>query len=214
MCSTQVGSAIYLGERLDRPVGLKVSKSLGPGLGIRKCRQCGLIFPADSITFNENIFAKRQNGNFLPYSQIPHKGSFEKELDLIEGFFFDHCKELDALDAGFGNSLLPMMKRFRSVKGIEAFQEIFQNATLHPELSSVKSDLINTDLDNANYPEASFDFIFLEAFQHFRNLIMIKKSNEMATTKWFDLYGSSFFLLVNSKNGEFDLLFARDKLCL
>lgn len=168
MCNTHVGSAIYLGERLDRPVGLKVSKSLGPGLGILKCRQCGLIFPADTITFNENIFAKRQNGNFPPYSQIPHKGSFERELDLIEGFFIRPLKELDALDAGFGfgNSLLPMMKRFRSVKGIEAIQEIFQYATLHPELSSVKSDLINTDLDNANYPEASFDFIFLEAFQH------------------------------------------------
>jgi len=168
MCNTHVGSAIHLGERLDRPVGLKVSKSLGRGLAILKCRQCGLIFPADRITFDENIFAKRQNGNFPPYSQIPHKGSFQRELNLIEGLFAKPLKELDALDAGFGfgNSLLPMKERFRSVKGIEAFEEIFQHSILHPELARSKNDLMNVDFDNAHYPDASFDFIFLEAFQH------------------------------------------------
>lgn len=178
-CGTQIGSAVHLGERLDRAVGLKVNKRLGKGLPILKCKHCGLIFPADIIVFEENIFTKTQSGTFPAFSEVPYKGSFERELNLMEGFFKRPLKELDALDAGFGygNSLLPMKERFRSVKGIEPFKEIFQYAVLHPELKGLKGDLINVDFDQAQYPDTSFDFIFLEAFQHLQEPdIALKKA--------------------------------------
>src|ERR1043166_6319168 len=85
MCLSSIEQSVFFGERLAFSAGLKVRKGMGNGLRVLKCKNCGLLYPAERIFFKEDHYRAPFSGNFPPYDSIPYQGSFISEMKMLAG---------------------------------------------------------------------------------------------------------------------------------
>jgi SAM-dependent methyltransferase len=158
-----------MGRRLDRPQGLRPSRKGGVALSVFRCRVCNLIYP-DPIPIPQNI---DQHYGVEP-EEYWHEEYFKADPDYLGHQLKTFTrltgrlpKESSALDigAGIGKGMRALDKAGFVTYGIEPSAS-FRNAAVE-QMGIVRDRLTPTSLEDASFPQASFDFInFAAVLEH------------------------------------------------
>ena len=160
MCGEPADRARTMGLRLNRSQGMFPRSKTGVAVSICRCRTCGLIYS------NPQPKSKSLEDHY----GVPPEDYWGKEsLNYVPGYFerqIAHAKKLlpfresmRALDigVGLGQGAVSMQTAGFDVYGIEPSAPFYQKAI---ELTKFSKDkLMLTSVEEADFPEAYFDFV-------------------------------------------------------
>jgi SAM-dependent methyltransferase len=169
MCKSGPKYQVLMGRRLDRPQGLRPSRKPGIAVSVFRCRVCSLMYP-DPMPIPENI---EQHYDIEP-GDYWHEAYFK----IDPGYLGDQIKrftsltgrlpqESTALDigAGIGKGMKALGQAGFGTYGIEPSPS-FRSAAIE-RMGISNERLALTSLENADFPQGSFDFInFAAVLEH------------------------------------------------
>lgn len=165
--------AHFFGKRLDRSQGLRPEKIGGFEIKLDKCENCQLVYPNPiPVALNVERYGEGITDELWSRRALVDQENFIFELTILKTLTDQPLKELVALDIGFGlgNSLVTLSASFKEVHGLEPFAGLF-NRALTTYSQRINTTLLKQQsLEEANYADKQFDFIFFEAIQHLPDL--------------------------------------------
>jgi 2-polyprenyl-3-methyl-5-hydroxy-6-metoxy-1,4-benzoquinol methylase len=164
MCGDDVEGHKVIGQRLNKSQGLRPRSKSGISVSIRRCKKCGLVYSdpqpiPNSIqdhygippeSYWDEAYFNWEDSYFLP--------QINTAKSLI-GFQLG-MKALD-VGSGIGKAVVALAKAGFDAYGLEPSETFYKKAIELTKLSPDKLSL--SAVENATYPENTFDFISLKA---------------------------------------------------
>lgn len=160
MCGSASDRHCFLGRRLNRSQGSRPLKKSGITVSIFRCRDCGLIFsnpmPVPELIQDHYNIEPELYWNEKYFEQ--NKQYFRGEIDTLKSLT-DTSFQLKTLDigAGLGKTMTALTNAGFDSFGIEPSKAFYEMAIEKFGISPEK--LLNTSIEQAEFPEDYFDFI-------------------------------------------------------
>jgi SAM-dependent methyltransferase len=161
MCRAPAASAHVLGMRLDRQTGTSPRKARGIAVSVLRCRECGLHFASpqpkpgalsDHYGIPPETYWKGQS-----FREDPNY--FRRQIEVASELVGQGQTPIRALDigVGLGKAVVAMRRAGMDVWGIEPSEPFHARALETTGLDSERLQCVS--LEDAEFPEGSFDFI-------------------------------------------------------
>lgn len=160
MCKSGSDNRKILGKRLNTSQGLSPGKTTGITVTVCKCKVCGLIY-SDPLPIPANLsdhYGTPPDNYWNPDYFTVNKDYFRNEIDTIRNLlgWREGMKSLD-IGAGIGKQMLALSRAGFDAYGIEPSDSFYEMAVSHMKIDPAK--LNGKMIEEADYPENSFDFI-------------------------------------------------------
>ncbi|MEA2273211.1 MAG: hypothetical protein QOI98_1919 [Solirubrobacteraceae bacterium] len=164
MCGSPVDDAKVLGRRLNTRQGLRPARKVGITTSVLRCRRCGLVF-ANPLPLPEHL-AQHYELDPEEYWDPEYVNSGGDTLEAYVDTFrrlWRGQRTPSALDvgAGTGQNMVTLGQRGFDVYGLEPSASFRERALKRDELQPER--LLHARVEEADFPEESFDFISLGA---------------------------------------------------
>jgi SAM-dependent methyltransferase len=162
MCGNPSSNAKILGKRMNQSQGLKPHKKIGITTTILKCRKCGLVYanPLPLPTSIEQHYGLPPETYWTPEYFKIEKTYFEQQIatfNKLHGSSPSNTRTALDIGAGIGKAMIALKDAGFEVKGFEPSPPFYHKAV--DVMKIPLQDITLASMENAEFPENSFDFI-------------------------------------------------------